>query len=477
MAEDPPPVRIVLWNDAGEALAAGVEDEQQAEVLRSFAGLVDSVIDATLALPQFRHVQAVVVDAAEEEGTSLAIAFDFGSADAEVDLDKVQGQLDIAGLLLGSASLPEELASVAEVAVTDEELGATELHFSDEALAKDVATILKRARLERRYNEWYGSVEADLGPALDAASAEVEVAETPMDPFDVVQALVAHIIKVAGISPPAPSLLSRSVGAIRGLLGAPRGAVRQLGKRLKRAQRLWWRLEDVIVDGSKLALRVGLKAARPVLVGLVLHRVLRTIDRSRGLEMRMSRLSPAAAKELYYKEVLGSDWKEQLQADMDKAVQDVNEGLVTDEINQEKRLMTAAQIRRLEVEEWDKQRMKNFYLSSFGGLRWFDQMEAALHNPMFIESRGWTDPVENWVGRNRTYEGDLPQGVYMSDIGATAIALKEAELKRRLTPEERARILQAGAAVTGGLLHRAPKDLAHAAIEAGGAIVPRSSKK
>ena len=56
--------------------------------------------------------------------------------------------------------------------------------------------------------------------------------------------------------------------------------------------------------------------------------------------------------------------------------------------------MTAAQLRRLEVEEWDKQRMKNFYLASFGGLRWFDQMEQALHNPLFIESRGWTDPVQ-----------------------------------------------------------------------------------
>ncbi len=72
--------------------------------------------------------------------------------------------------------------------------------------------------------------------------------------------------------------------------------------------------------------------------------------------------------------------------------------------------MTAAQLRRLEVEEWDKQRMKNFYLASFGGLRWFDQMEQALKNPLFLDSRGWTDPVENWVGRNRTYAADLPVG-------------------------------------------------------------------
>ncbi len=52
-----------------------------------------------------------------------------------------------------------------------------------------------------------------------------------------------------------------------GVLGAPRSAVRQVTKRLGRAQRLWWRLEDVVVDGSKLALRLAVKAARPVLVG------------------------------------------------------------------------------------------------------------------------------------------------------------------------------------------------------------------
>jgi hypothetical protein len=56
--------------------------------------------------------------------------------------------------------------------------------------------------------------------------------------------------------------------------------------------------------------------------------------------------------------------------------------------------MTAAQLRRLEVEEWHKQRMKNFYVASYGGLRWNELMEQALHNPLFIESRGWTDPVQ-----------------------------------------------------------------------------------
>ncbi|PNH12781.1 hypothetical protein TSOC_000309, partial [Tetrabaena socialis] len=214
-----------------------------------------------------------------------------------------------------------------------------------------------------------------------------------------------------GVSPPRPSLLRRGRQLVGRVLGAPRAALRQVTKRLARAQRLWWRLEDVVVDGSKLAAKVALRAARPVLI---------------------------------------------------------------DEINQEKRLMTAAQLRRLEVEEWDKQRMKNFYLSSFGGLRWFDQMEQALHNPLFIESRGWTDPVENWVGLNRTYMRDLarPGGGHMADVGPAALALKESELGRRLSPGERARVLARGADVAGGLLPTSNKDPAAAALAAAAALLP-----
>lgn len=82
----------------------------------------------------------------------------------------------------------------------------------------------------------------------------------------------------------------------------------------------------------------------------------------------------------------------------------------TDEINQEKRRITAAQLRRLEVEEWDKERMKNHYLAAYGGLSWFEEMEEALSNPMFIESRGWNDPVQNWVGENRIFKNDFEGG-------------------------------------------------------------------
>ncbi|KAG2453390.1 hypothetical protein HYH02_001614 [Chlamydomonas schloesseri] len=476
MADGPSPIRIVLWNDGGEALAAGVEDEEQQQVLHSFADLVGSAIDAVLELPQFRHVEVVTAEAEEDE-PGLSIGFDAGNGDDEVDIDNLKGRLDIAGLLLGSAQLPEELAEVAAVEVTDEEEGTTELQFGDEALMKELQAVVKRAKLEKRYNDWVAGVAESLGPALDAAAGGVEVTEMPVDPFDVLQAVVAQLIRVAGVSPPAPSLFSRAGGLVGGVLGAPRSAVRQVTKRLGRAQRLWWRLEDVVVDGSKLALRLAVKAARPVLVGFVLHRVLKTLDRSRQLEYRLARMAPEEAREAYYEAVLGKDWKAQLQADWDKALEDVDGGLVTDEINQEKRLMTAAQLRRLEVEEWDKQRMKNFYLASFGGLRWFDQMEQALHNPLFIESRGWTDPVQNWVGKNRTYMDDLPAGQYMAGVGNAAIRIKEAELKRKLTDAERAHILARGGAVAGGLLPEQHTDPATVAVAVGGAFVPAVSGK
>lgn len=61
----------------------------------------------------------------------------------------------------------------------------------------------------------------------------------------------------------------------------------------------------------------------------MLHRVLKTLDRSRQLEYRLARMGPEEAREAYYEAVLGKDWKQQLQADWDKALEDVDAGLVT----------------------------------------------------------------------------------------------------------------------------------------------------
>jgi hypothetical protein len=85
--------RLVIFNDGGESLvqvrsqlglrgvldradeapiarrllcAQGVEDEEHSAVLRSYADLVAQVVDAVLAQPLFRHVQAVLAEAPAE---------------------------------------------------------------------------------------------------------------------------------------------------------------------------------------------------------------------------------------------------------------------------------------------------------------------------------------------------------------------------------------------------------------------------
>lgn len=64
----------------------------------------------------------------------------------------------------------------------------------------------------------------------------------------------------------------------------------------------------------------------------MLHRVLRTLERSRSPGVRMLRMGEDEKLEYYYSTLLGPDWRQQLQQDWDKAVADVNEGLVTGEV-------------------------------------------------------------------------------------------------------------------------------------------------
>ncbi len=87
---------------------------------------------------------------------------------------------------------------MAEVEIVDEESGATELQLTDEALAKQLSDLLKRSRVQRRYESWFSTVDESLGEALDAAVPEEGPTETPMDPFDIVQAVVLQLIRVAG---------------------------------------------------------------------------------------------------------------------------------------------------------------------------------------------------------------------------------------------------------------------------------------
>jgi hypothetical protein len=76
----------------------------------------------------------------------------------------------------------------------------------------------------------------------------------------------------------------------------------------------------------------------------------------------------------------------------------------------DKRGLQAAIMRRLEVEEWDKERMRHFYYGLYGMGPWYWDMEERLHNPFFIGARGWNGPPESWIGENQVGVDDCKQG-------------------------------------------------------------------
>lgn len=93
--------------------------------------------------------------------------------------------------------------------------------------------------------------------------------------------------------------------------------------------------------------------------------------------------------------------------DLVSAMAEVADGYVTDDMVAEKRQLAAIMLRRLEVEEWDKERMRHFYYGLYGLGPWYWDMEERLHNPFFIGARAWNGPIEGWMGKNKTYERDM----------------------------------------------------------------------
>ena len=289
-----------------------------------------------------------------------------------------------------------------------------------------------------------------------------------------------HLLSAEPASQPGP--LRQALSAVRGVIA---GAARQV----RSARKLVWQIEDIAKGGASLALRVARKSVRPLLIGLVVNRALRTIEASRLPEVRMARMSPAERLEYANTRLMGADWREQINQDMLNAAREVQEGHITGECYQrkasfdaierllmarlknlgclsdclpipfptddyveEKRKLTAAMLRRLEIEDWDKERMRHFYYGSYGLGPWYFDMEERLHNPYFIGARAWNGPIEGWVGKNKKYNDDIP----LSNTNWSSAALDAIEKRRgiQLTPEQRARITrsQAGLSTTDVLL-------------------------
>eukprot|EP00879_Flechtneria_rotunda_P030513 GHRR01033152.1.p1 GENE.GHRR01033152.1~~GHRR01033152.1.p1 ORF type:complete len:157 (+),score=33.55 GHRR01033152.1:132-602(+) len=91
--------------------------------------------------------------------------------------------------------------------------------------------------------------------------------------------------------------------------------------------------------------------------------------------------------------------------DFVEAVAEVDAGYITDEMVRERRGLQASILRRLEVEEWDKERMRHFYYGLYGLGPWYWDMEERLHNPFFIGARGWNGPPESWINENQVGRG------------------------------------------------------------------------
>eukprot|EP00955_Chlamydomonas_euryale_P108717 365869-Chlamydomonas_euryale.AAC.11 len=86
--------------------------------------------------------------------------------------------------------------------------------------------------------------------------------------------------------------------------------------------------------------------------------------------------------------------------------------------------MTAAMLRRLEVEDWDKERMRHFYYGSYGLGPWYLDMEERLHNPYFMGARAWNGPIEGWVGTSKAYGDSVAHGAGSIDEAAYEVRVR-----------------------------------------------------
>eukprot|EP00197_Chlamydomonas_leiostraca_P010551 CAMPEP_0202865700 /NCGR_PEP_ID=MMETSP1391-20130828/6304_1 /ASSEMBLY_ACC=CAM_ASM_000867 /TAXON_ID=1034604 /ORGANISM="Chlamydomonas leiostraca, Strain SAG 11-49" /LENGTH=514 /DNA_ID=CAMNT_0049545567 /DNA_START=40 /DNA_END=1585 /DNA_ORIENTATION=+ len=439
---------VVLYHDSAairEAIDADAHPEAAA-ALAKYANLVRDVLVKLCGMKEYSHVAFLEKAESLESGdasTPFAVVVGKPSVTEDGELqgvDEAAHALDIMGALTASAQLPDLFTD--KVGMDEDGV----LGFADEAMAKTATKLNAKLGVDDLYAD--NVAEAEDEAVAEALSGLVpdEAELMPLHPEDLLSLLAVYVHTAAGPAPKGkrggagagssgPNLLGRVTGGVGAVVRAV-GSLRYRGRNLRKAV---WRLEDVAVGGAKLALRLARKAVRPALIALVLHRTLSTLEDSRTLEARMSRLRAGDALDLYLRELLGKDYGAQIRADLLAAAQDVEDGYLTDEYKQEKRKLTAAMVRRLEVEDWDKERMKHFYYGSYGLGPWYFDMEERLHNPFFIGGRAWNGPIEAWVGKNKTYPNDLPAEQY--DWGSAALALVEADKGQPLSDAQRARIL------------------------------------
>ncbi|KAL6747079.1 hypothetical protein V8C86DRAFT_2920902 [Haematococcus lacustris] len=381
MAEADATVAVVLHYDPEallEALAAE-ENSVLGDALSAFASLIREVLLKLVGFSDYSHVELLNLRTAYKDGdvdSPLCLVVGPAAKGAEGQLQGVQTAsyvFDLLGALTAQRMLPDLFTDKVGL----DEHGA--LGFTDEVLGQRASALNQRLGLDEEGGGYTGAVseegDAELVEALGALVPE-DAELVAVHPEDLLALLPVYV-----------------------------DAARLRGYSL---QRTVWRVEDVGQAALQLSTQLLRHAARPLLVALVLHRAARVVSDSKGLEYRLARMSLSEGHDYYMRNLLGDDYEQQIQQDLQDAVREVDEGLVTDDYKDEKRLLTAAMLRRLEVEEWDKERMKHFYYGSYGLGPWYFDMEERLHNPFFIGARAWNGPIEGWVNKNRVRPTSTP---------------------------------------------------------------------
>ncbi|GAX83008.1 hypothetical protein CEUSTIGMA_g10435.t1 [Chlamydomonas eustigma] len=434
-------VVLVFHNDGGRSLLSGMEVEEFPgieEALQTYVDVIKGQLIDLCKLREFRHViLQETEDEMKHEDAQSSLALSIGTAQQGADghlssTTKIRHPFDIQGLLTARSKILGPLCD--KVAGNEEGV----LEITDGALSKKVGRLAGRikpsermeAAVDEEAEEVLVDALAELAPEIEEGKEE-EVLE-PVHPMDLLTLILAYMCEHIG-EPPSPP------NAVQRLVNLGRDVFNSISRRMRSTRKVVWQMEDLAVGGARLALHVAKHSVRPLLIGFIANRALQTLERSRLPAIRMAKMSPAEQVDYYHTQLLGPDWREQMEQDFLEAVQEVEEGLNTDDYKDEKRKMTAAMLRQLEVEEWDKERMRHFYYGSYGLGPWYFDMEERLHNPYFIGARAWNGPIEGWVGKNKKYD-DIPSG--RVDLNTALLDLVEARKGVKLTPQQRDRIMQ-----------------------------------
>lgn len=465
---------LTFTNDGGKAMLAAINAPQFPGIERTltqYVGVIQETLQRLvkeLAPHQLELKEQSAAD--EEEGSSFCLTIKTTStyqlqeeregeekgapSFSSTEVTVVTTTLDLEALLTAKAGLG---GSLKEKVTLNVEGG---LQFSDAMLSSRLDELLEKVSplemLQSSITEEQEQVLVDalasLAPALEEGEGEDEDHPLldPLHPGDLLGLILAFAIEAISSGEAAGKVLkeaeSWSRNPIKFLFRGVKGIVVETGyqvlRRVNQVKEAVLRIEDIAVGTAKFTLRLAKRSARPILVALIVNRALQTLEDSQDPIEQMGRMGSVDQANYYYSNLLGTDWEEQLHEDFVAATKEVQDGLLTDNYKDEKRLMTAAMLRELEVEEYHKQRMKHFYYGAYGLGPWYTEMASKLKNPYFRFTRGWRRSPENWVGKNKAFKDAVVRETDFDQAALSKVlSLKNQKLVAKLTDEQRARLL------------------------------------